>query len=77
MMRSISSVAGAITATCYGYFAMARLALPDLPLTFLITLVIWSALERRWTVVGVAAGMGLLMKGPVALVVPGVVLAPI
>ena len=70
-------LAGAITATCYGYFAMARLALPDLPLAFLITLVIWSALERRWTVVGVAAGLGLLMKGPVALVVPGIVLAPI
>ena len=70
-------LAGAITATCYGYFAMARLALPDLPLTFCITLVIWSALERRWTVAGVAAGLGLLMKGPVALVVPGIVLAPI
>ncbi len=70
-------LAGAITATCYGYFAMARLALPDLPLTFLMTLVIWSALERRWTVVGVCAGLGLLMKGPVAVVVPGLVLAPI
>jgi 4-amino-4-deoxy-L-arabinose transferase-like glycosyltransferase len=70
-------LAGAITATCYGYFALARLALPDLPLAFLITLVIWSALERRWSVVGVAAGLGLLMKGPVALVVPAVVLVPI
>ena len=70
-------LAGAITATCYGYFAMARLALPDLPLTLCITLVIWSALERRWTVAGIAAGLGLLMKGPVALVVPGLVLAPI
>ena len=70
-------LAGAITATCYGYFAMARLALPDLPLAFLITLVIWSALERRWALVGVAAGLGLLMKGPVALVVPAIVLAPI
>ena len=70
-------LAGAITATCYGYFAMARLALPDLPLTLCITLVIWSALERRWTIAGVGAGLGLLMKGPVALVVPGIVLAPI
>ena len=41
-------LAGAITATCYGYFAMARAALPDLPLTFFITLGIWAALERRW-----------------------------
>ena len=70
-------LAGAITATCFGCFAMARLALPDLPLAFLITLVIWSALNHRWTTVGIAAGLGLLMKGPVALVVPGIVLAPI
>ena len=70
-------LAGAITATCYGYFAVARLALPDLPLAFLVTLVIWSALERRWTTAGIAAGLGLLMKGPVALVVPGIVLVPI
>jgi len=70
-------LAGAITATCYGYFAMARLALPDLPLAFLITLAIWSALNHRWTTLGIAAGLGLLMKGPVALVIPGIVLAPI
>ena len=73
----VAWLAGAITATCYGYFAMARLALPDLPLTLLITLAIWSALERRWAVGGIAIGLGLLMKGPVALVVPGLVLAPI
>ena len=70
-------LAGAITATCAGYFAMARLALPDLPLTFFITLAIWSALERRWLLAGAAAGLGLLMKGPIALVVPGLVLVPI
>ena len=33
-------LAGAITATCFGYFAMARSALPDLPLAFCITLTI-------------------------------------
>jgi 4-amino-4-deoxy-L-arabinose transferase-like glycosyltransferase len=70
-------LAGAIVATSYGYFALARLALPDLPLTFFITLTIWSALERRWIVTGIAAGLGFLMKGPVALVVPAIVLAPI
>jgi 4-amino-4-deoxy-L-arabinose transferase-like glycosyltransferase len=70
-------LAGAIAATCGGYFAMARLALPDLPLTFFITLTIWSALTERWPVAGAAAGLGLLMKGPVALVIPGIVLAPI
>ena len=70
-------LAGAITATCYGYFAMARAALPDLPLTFFITLGIWAALERRWALAGLAAGLGFLMKGPVALVIPGLVLLPI
>ena len=70
-------LAGAMTATCYGCFAMARLALPDLPLTFLITLAIWSALEQRWILAGVAAGLGLLMKGPIALAIPAVVLVPI
>lgn len=70
-------LAGAIVATCYGYFAMARLALPDLPLTFLVTLTIWCGIERRWVLLGSAAGLGFLMKGPIALVVPALVLAPI
>ena len=70
-------LAGAITATSYGYFAMARAALPDLPLTFFITLAIWTALERRWALAGLAVGLGFLMKGPVALVIPGLVLLPI
>jgi 4-amino-4-deoxy-L-arabinose transferase-like glycosyltransferase len=70
-------LAGAIAATCYGYFAMARLALPDLPLTFFMTLAIWSALTERWLMAGAAAGLGLLMKGPVALVIPALVLVPI
>jgi len=70
-------LAGAMTATCYGSFAMARLALPDLPLTFFITLAIWSALEQRWILAGAAAGLGLLMKGPIALAIPAIVLVPI
>jgi 4-amino-4-deoxy-L-arabinose transferase-like glycosyltransferase len=70
-------LAGAITATCLGYVALARLALPDLPLAFCITLCIWGALEERWTLAGLAAGLGFLMKGPIALVVPGLALLPI
>ena len=73
----VAWLAGAIVATCYGYFAMARFALPDLPLTFFITLTIWAGLERRWILVGTAAGLGFLMKGPIAIVVPGLVLVPI
>lgn len=88
-------LAAAITATCFGYFAEARLALPDLPLTFCITVTIWTALratlrgvghqpgERMprpavaWALTGLGAGAGFLMKGPVAVAVPALVLLPI
>lgn len=70
-------LAGAIAATCFGCFAMARLALPDLPLAFFMTLAIWTALDERWILAGAAAGLGFLMKGPVALAVPALVLLPI
>lgn len=70
---------GLITATCYGYFAMARAALPDLPLAFCITLTVsavFAAFDasgrnalRWWLVAGLALGLGCLMKGPVAIVV--------
>ena len=90
----VAWLAGTIVATSFGYFAMARAALPDLPLTFCITLAIWAALraidvasERRagpsgpattwWVLGGASAGAGFLMKGPVALVVPALVLLPI
>jgi 4-amino-4-deoxy-L-arabinose transferase len=40
-------------------------------------LTIWTALEERWTLAAVAAGLGFLLKGPVALAVPALVLLPI
>ena len=80
-------LAGAIVATAFGYFSIGRLALPDLPLAFFITLSILAALAgtvdddpraSRWLLVaGVAAGLGFLTKGPVALVVAALVLIPI
>ena len=79
-------LAGAIVATSFGYFAMARSALPDLPLALLVTATIaggpsgnrrTSAAMRWWILAGAAAGAGFLMKGPVALAVPAVVLLPI
>jgi 4-amino-4-deoxy-L-arabinose transferase-like glycosyltransferase len=82
----VAWLAGTIVATSFGYFAMARSALPDLPLTFCITLTIWAALRAAdaagtsmtwWVLTGVGGGAGFLMKGPVALVVPAVVLLPI
>ncbi|HEX2459040.1 MAG TPA: glycosyltransferase family 39 protein [Vicinamibacterales bacterium] len=70
-------LAAAIVATCFGCFAMARLALPDLPLAFLVTLAIWAALEDKPLVAGAVVGLGFLMKGPLALVIPAIVLIPI
>ena len=80
-------LAGAIAATCYGYFAMARAALPDLPLTFFITATIWAALRTTdpaerlptsWAAIaGLAAGLGFLTKGPIGVVIPAIVLIPI
>ena len=80
-------IAGAIASTCYGYFAMARFALPDLPLALFITATIWCAMRavdprekvpRSWAALaGLAAGLGFLTKGPLALVLPAIVLAPI
>ena len=80
-------LAGAIVATNFGYFSIGRMALPDLPLTFCITLAIWAALvstleqERspRQFVVLAALGLGLgfLMKGPVGLIIPAIVIVPV
>jgi len=80
-------LAAAIVATCYGYFAMARAALPDLPLALFITATIWAALRatdpaerlpRSWAAIaGLSAGLGFLTKGPLGVVIPAIVLIPI
>ena len=80
-------LAGAIVATNFGYFSIARMALPDLPLTFCITLAIWAALvstleqERSprpfVLVASVALALGFLMKGPVGVIIPLVVIIPV
>jgi 4-amino-4-deoxy-L-arabinose transferase-like glycosyltransferase len=78
-------VAGLVAATSLGPAAIARLALPDLPLALLISLAIVIGIEaalvparpRPWlmTLAGAAAGAAFLMKGPVGIVLPGLVLA--
>jgi 4-amino-4-deoxy-L-arabinose transferase-like glycosyltransferase len=78
-------LAGAITATSFGCASAARLALPDLPLAFFTTLTVWAALvalfdkprrpRRWWLLAGIAAALGFLTKGPLALVVPVLVVA--
>jgi 4-amino-4-deoxy-L-arabinose transferase-like glycosyltransferase len=80
-------LAGAITATAFGYFALARMALPDLPLAFFITATIWAAFlatlererqPRRWILLAaVAAALGFLVKGPLALLIPALVVLPV
>jgi 4-amino-4-deoxy-L-arabinose transferase-like glycosyltransferase len=85
--EDIGMLGGAIVATNFGYFAMSRMALPDLPLTFCITLSIYAALvamldnerqPRQWLLLAaVAAALGFMTKGPVAIVIPVIVVAPI
>jgi 4-amino-4-deoxy-L-arabinose transferase-like glycosyltransferase len=80
-------LAGAIVATNFGYFSIGRMALPDLPLTFCITLAIWASLvstleqersPRRFVLVaGLALGLGFLMKGPVGVIIPLLVIIPV
>jgi 4-amino-4-deoxy-L-arabinose transferase-like glycosyltransferase len=85
--EEIGMLAGAIGATSFGYFAMARMALPDLPLTFFITLSIYAALvaaldnerqPRRWLLLAAAAAaLGFMTKGPVAVLIPAIVVVPV
>ena len=81
-------VAGAIVATSFGYVALARMALPDLPLALFITVTIGAALVAVGDRVprpaplaarcaALAAALGFLTKGPLAVVHPGLVVAPI
>ena len=80
-------LAGAIVAANFGYFSIARMALPDLPLTFCITLAIWAALvstleqersPRKFVLVAsLALGLGFLMKGPVGVIIPLLVILPV
>ena len=80
-------LAGAIVATNFGYFSIARMALPDLPLTFCITLAIWAALvstleqdrsPRKFVLVAaLALGLGFLTKGPVGVIIPLLVIVPV
>jgi 4-amino-4-deoxy-L-arabinose transferase-like glycosyltransferase len=80
-------LAGAIVATSFGYVALGRMALPDLPLALTVTATIgWCLIAvgdrvprpRQWLVgAAVAAALGFLMKGPLAVVLPAIVVGPI
>lgn len=85
--ESTGLLAGAIVATNFGYFNIGRMALPDLPLTFCITLAIWAALvstlesersPRKFVLLAALGfGLGFLMKGPVGLIIPLTVIIPL
>lgn len=81
----VAFTSSVIVATNFGYFAMAHLSLPDLPLTFFISLAIWSgliALDRPdarapMLCAAAAAGLAVLTKGPLGVVLPSLVLVTI
>jgi 4-amino-4-deoxy-L-arabinose transferase-like glycosyltransferase len=85
--ESVGLLAGAMAATSFGYFALARMALPDLPLAFFVTCAIWTAFvatlerernARKWLLyAATAAALGFLVKGPLAVVLPAMVVIPI
>jgi 4-amino-4-deoxy-L-arabinose transferase-like glycosyltransferase len=85
--ESTGLLAGAMVATNFGYFAIGRMALPDLPLTFCITLTIWAAFvstleqersPRKFVILAaVGLGLGFLMKGPVGVIIPALVILPV
>jgi 4-amino-4-deoxy-L-arabinose transferase-like glycosyltransferase len=70
-------LAAAMLATSFGYFAIGRMSLPDLPLAFFVTLTIAAAFDGRWTLAGAAAGLGFLIKGPLAVALPALVFLPV
>jgi 4-amino-4-deoxy-L-arabinose transferase-like glycosyltransferase len=80
-------LAGAIVATNFGYFSIGRMALPDLPLTFCITMAIWAALvstleqernPRKFVILAaLGLGLGFLVKGPVGVIIPLIVIVPV
>lgn len=84
-------LAGAITATSFGYVAVARQALPDLLLACFVTLATWAALvalveggaeiraSKRWWLLGAGAALAgaFLTKGPIGIALPGMVVGPL
>jgi 4-amino-4-deoxy-L-arabinose transferase-like glycosyltransferase len=84
-------LAGLVAATSFGYFTMARMALPDLPLALCISVSCWALIESGWTAregrdhqtfwwllaASAAAALGMLVKGPVAIALPALVVLPV
>jgi 4-amino-4-deoxy-L-arabinose transferase-like glycosyltransferase len=81
-------IAGGMVATSLGLTRLGRSALPDVPLACFVTMAIWAAFEalrrdapasstRRWLYLASAStALAFLTKGPIAIVLPGLVLIP-
>jgi 4-amino-4-deoxy-L-arabinose transferase-like glycosyltransferase len=78
--RRAGLYAGLCIATCLGLFLFTRILLPDVILTLVMTLALWSVLRaldedeprpRLWAFIGAASlGVGLLLKSLIAMVFP-------
>jgi 4-amino-4-deoxy-L-arabinose transferase-like glycosyltransferase len=78
--RRAGLYAGLCMATCLGLFLFTRILLPDVILTLVMTLALWSVLRaldedearpRWWAFIGAASmGAGLLLKSLIAMVFP-------
>ncbi len=71
-------IAGLVMATCTGLFLFTRILIPDAMLTLCVTCAVWSVLRMlepdgasapRWAgILGLSLGLGLLLKGLIAVV---------
>lgn len=78
--RRAGLYAGLCIATCLGLFLFTRILLPDVILTLVMTLALWSVLRvldkneprpRLWAFIGAASlGVGLLLKSLIAMAFP-------
>src|SRR5262249_18866314 len=78
--REAGFYSGLVLSTCIGLFLFTRIIIPDAILTLTIALALWSFLRaldekeprlRLWPIVlGMCLGMGLLLKGLIAIVFP-------
>ena len=78
--RKIGFYAGLVTATCIGLYLFTRVLIPDVILTFTITLAMWALLRvtdeaeahpRAWAfILAASLGTGLLLKSLIAVVFP-------
>ncbi len=73
-------LAGMVAATSVGHVALARVALPDLPVAFFVALATYACLiamfepspmtTRWWGLAGAASGLACLTKGPIGVMLP-------